>query len=114
VNELQVASEMVSKFGFAETVAIMVLALFGIIVVAIIKFLHNIVEIRRQIVEQVTESRKELVAISWDIRGLRSDTRELYRAINGMWAGTQYQPRFSRMKKDTGIDDRDDSHITSE
>lgn len=86
-----------------NTVAILVLlfvicTVTGILTKKLIDFLGHVVEIRRKIVDQVSQSRIELQTsrielerVNTELRGLRSDVRELFKILSNLLGPLMYE-----------------------
>lgn len=86
-----------------HTVVLLVLLAVGatattVLTKKLIEFLATIVEIRRKIVEQVSESRTELKLsrseledVTQELKGLRSDVRELFKILNNLFGPMMYE-----------------------
>lgn len=86
--------------GFPTVAAlILLLTVCGILMLLaayLIKFLSNIVAIRREIVTQVTKSHTELETLTLELKGLRSDTRELFKILYGIFGKAMYEAYAGR------------------
>lgn len=101
----KVVFDATGALGFPTVAALILLVtVCGILLMLacyLVKFLGNIVQIRKEIVNQVTQSRAELSTLTMELKGLRSDTRELFKILYGIFGSAMYnayagrEPRYS-------------------